>query len=466
MNPLTFSDRDDFLAHGLERAECNICREPFDNAHWPHQIRACGHVFGRVCLETWLQWSDSKGTCPQCRSILFGAESDSDSDEVFPVSDSEDDEVFPVSNSEDGYSDRDWENESYYESVVNDYSDYEPDPPTMADPRHQFEALQDRHLRGCLLRLLNICDSTGFLVKLWKEMANAFEPDGREMYVDAWLPRITGLIRYLLEGLGLPDDNRDRTTMALELLAYKAQCLTFLGYTRPRFTYYPFVLLSRNMVQIARLFPRGVIPDPILWRALICFESLGRSDANVAFCDLQQCDELMLTRSTDPNPGERRSYHKYVWPRTAARLYFLLVLMAQDCKYNLEPDDVYDAKDVARLLQSLNTPIMSAGSWMDMPDAAPQIRTRIDISTDFCEHAARFHHGAQIGNPQTVPSRELADPRTRRGLIFCHIRGFWLSAHAPDTTAYDATDDHMRFGIDRSFAGAYGHDDGSEAGDN
>ena len=103
---------------------------------------------------------------------------------------------------------------------------------------------------------------------------------------------------------------------------------------------------------------------------------------------------------------------------------------------------------------------------MDMPDAAPQTRIRNDISADFCEHAARFHHGAQIGNPQTVPSRELADPCTRRGLIFCHIRGFWLSAHAPETTAYDATDDHMRFGIERSFAGAYGHDDGSEAGEN
>ena len=432
MAPATPSNRADFLAHGLELAECSICREPFDVAHWPYQIRDCGHVFGKICLEAWLEQSDSEGTCPQCRGILFATETEPEIE-----------------------SDPEWEFDDHYE----------PESPSVIEARTRFRALQNWNLGGSILRSLDMFDPDGFLAKLWKEMVNAFRPDERELSADAWLPRITGLIRYLLEGLGLPDDNRDRTTMALELDAYKAQCVTFLGYTRPRFTYYPFVLLSRNMIQIARIFPRGVIPDPILWRALICFESLGRSNANVALCDLQQCDELMLTRSTDPNPGERRSYHKYVWPRTAARLYFLLVLMAQDCKYNLEPDDVYDAKDVARLLQSLNTLVMSVGSWMDMPDAAPQTRIRNDISMDFCERAARFHHGAQIGNPQTVPSRELADPRTRRGLIFCHIRGFWLSADAPDTTAYDATDDHMRFGIDRGFFGAYGHDDGSEAGD-
>ena len=95
----------------------------------------------------------------------------------------------------------------------------------------------------------------------------------------------------------------------------------------------------------------------------------------------------------------------------------------------------------------------------------PRVPVSNDFLMDFCERAARFHHGAQINNPQTVPSKELADPRTRCGLIFCHARGFWLAAKTPNTVAYDATDDHMRFGIEQGFAGADGDDNGTEAGD-
>jgi hypothetical protein len=62
-----------FLKEGVEAAECTICKEPFDNEHVVIQIKECGHVMGKICLEKWLQQNRSEGTCPICRGVLFTA---------------------------------------------------------------------------------------------------------------------------------------------------------------------------------------------------------------------------------------------------------------------------------------------------------------------------------------------------------------------------------------------------------
>jgi hypothetical protein len=408
MASATFSDRDDFLAHGLELAECAICKDPFDSSHWPYQIRDCGHVFGRTCLEEWLQQSDTKGTCPQCRSILFERETESD-----------------------------------FEIELG-----------LTAARMDAEAARHQYKRGSMLSLLDIYDCNGFLVNLWKEMESAFDLEKREPDVDAWTHRIVGLVKYLLEGLGLPDQNPDRKVLARELEAFKTLYMTAFPTHQWPFNYDPFQELSRNMLRIARMFPRRFLPEPIVWRAMIYFQTMGNTEFEID--TLQFCDELMLTenyitsllRETWRGPG------RCLWHCPAAKLYLLLVLMAQDFKYNLGPNDTYSAVDVANLLRAVETSVM----WEN-------VGWEYGISAQFCEQAARFHHGARLNDPRTVPSKELADPHTNRGLIFCHVRGFWLSAETPDTVAYDATDDHMRYGIEQGFVGADGRDDGSEAGD-
>ncbi|KAG9195918.1 hypothetical protein G6011_01039 [Alternaria panax] len=409
MAPAMFSDRDDFLAHGIERAECSICKELFDGTHWPYQIRRCGHAFGRPCLEAWLRQSDSEGTCPECRNVLFRTESDSDSEDEL-----------------------EWES---------------------TEEERESEAQMDRHERGCALRLLDMGDSSGFLVKLWKEMVDAFGPDERETSESAWDPRIIGLNWYLIQGLGLLDDNHDRAALNRELEAHRACLVAFdlsrgLNHIAREIDYSFLVGLSSNMIQISRLSRHGVIPDPVLWRAMIRYHTL--MDEYPPVINFIDGDEDILYHGV-----LTEGFFYLSWYGSAARLYFLLVLMAQDCKHNLRPSDIYDAEDVAKLLRSLHTPIRYGRRWECMGDR----------SEDFCERAARFYHGAQINNPCTVPSKELADYRTRIGLIFCHVRGFWSSAQSPDTVAYDTKDDHMRFGIEQGFIGADGEDDGSEAGD-
>jgi hypothetical protein len=407
MASATFSDRDDFLAHGLELAECGICKDPFDLSHWPYQIRECGHVFGRTCLEEWLQQSDTEGTCPQCRSILFERETESD-----------------------------------FEIELE-----------LTAAQMDAEAARLQHERGSMFSLLDIYDCDGFLVNLWKEMESAFGPEEREPHFFAWEHRIVGLVKYLLEGLGLPDQNSDRIILARELEAFKTLYMTAYPTYQHPFDYAPFQGLSRNMLRIASIFPRRFLPEPIVWRAMIYFQTIGGISLGTAA--LQFCDELMLTENhiTPTDMVMWRGSRRCFWHRPAAKLYLLLILMAQDCKYNLGPNDTYSAGDVANLLRALDTAIMCF--WIGWED----------ISAQFCEQAARFHHGARLNDAQTVPSRELADPRTSRGLIFCHVRGFWLSAETPDTVAYDATDDHMRYGIEQGFVGADGRDDGSEAAD-
>ena len=294
MTPALPSNRADFLAHGLELAECSICREPFDNAHWPYQIRECGHTFGRVCLEAWLQQSDSRGTCPQCRSVLFEAFSASEIAEL---------------------------------------------------ERERYE-LRDQALLGRDLRLLNVHDRDGFLVALWTEITNAFAPDVRETYENAWTPRIIGLIQYLLEGLGLPNHHHDRVVLSRAVRETNARELVLWDASdTPPFGYQPIYYLSRQMLKISRIFPRQVIPDPILWRAMICCYNLGGLE--IAVCHFEDDRDWMFDPQYDAS--DRNDL--------AAMLYLFLVLMAQDSKHNLQPNDDYDAEDVESLLRVMITPV-------------------------------------------------------------------------------------------------------------
>lgn len=72
-NPVPGSLKD-FLADGIEAAECTICTEPFDNEHVVIQTKECVHVMGKLCLEKWLRQNKSQGTCPPCRGVLFKTE--------------------------------------------------------------------------------------------------------------------------------------------------------------------------------------------------------------------------------------------------------------------------------------------------------------------------------------------------------------------------------------------------------
>lgn len=355
MTPTTFSDCADFLARGLELAECSICREPFDVAHLPYQIRECGHVFGKVCLEAWLNQSGTQGTCPQCRSILFGAD---------------------------------------------------PEPELAEETLQRFQ-LARRTIRGYMLRVLNVHDAAGLLVLLWKEMTIAFEPDARETYENAWTPRIIGLIRYLLEGLGLSNHDQEREalaqevreTNALELALYAEQEVIPFGYQ-------PINDLARNMIKISRIFPRRVIPDPILWRAIICLHNSSGPD--ITDCCFQDDKDWMFDLPD-----------LYDWGHLAAGLYFLLVLMAQDTKHNLRSNDDYNVEDVKSLLRVIHAQVMY-DDYLELDSD--------NISRDYCERVVRFHHIAQINNPRTVPSQEVADPHTDEELVLSHVRDFWLSS--------------------------------------
>jgi len=53
--------------------ECPVCQEPWATGRHPHAIAAlkqCGHLFGRSCLEQWLETRRKErkpADCPQCR---------------------------------------------------------------------------------------------------------------------------------------------------------------------------------------------------------------------------------------------------------------------------------------------------------------------------------------------------------------------------------------------------------------
>jgi hypothetical protein len=59
----TMRSEDDSTADGI----CIICFEPWSNtgAHRLCSLR-CGHLFGKVCIETWLKSKNTQSRCPQC----------------------------------------------------------------------------------------------------------------------------------------------------------------------------------------------------------------------------------------------------------------------------------------------------------------------------------------------------------------------------------------------------------------
>ncbi|KAI1524570.1 RING finger domain protein [Pyrenophora tritici-repentis] len=62
-----------FIETGIEIVSCAICHDTFTAEHVAIQIIACGHQFGKNCLEEWLRQRNLTGTCPLCRGVLFNA---------------------------------------------------------------------------------------------------------------------------------------------------------------------------------------------------------------------------------------------------------------------------------------------------------------------------------------------------------------------------------------------------------
>jgi len=55
--------------------ECALCYEDFTEEHPPVVLDNCRHVFGKECLEKWVQSDNAqRNKCPTCRAILFGNE--------------------------------------------------------------------------------------------------------------------------------------------------------------------------------------------------------------------------------------------------------------------------------------------------------------------------------------------------------------------------------------------------------
>lgn len=58
-----------------ESEPCPICDEPYDGSiedgksHGACMVPKCKHVFGRVCINTWLK-EEQKSTCPMCRAKI------------------------------------------------------------------------------------------------------------------------------------------------------------------------------------------------------------------------------------------------------------------------------------------------------------------------------------------------------------------------------------------------------------
>lgn len=61
-----------FIANMDVIPHCHICHEPFDSLNHIPARTLCGHIFGKSCLETWINRSiDICNTCPICRTELF-----------------------------------------------------------------------------------------------------------------------------------------------------------------------------------------------------------------------------------------------------------------------------------------------------------------------------------------------------------------------------------------------------------
>lgn len=75
--------RDDFLNNGLEAQdalalsdqECKICSYHYgegDAPEHPVRIKVCGHIFGRACIEQYVNgYRSNRNQCPFCRAELY-----------------------------------------------------------------------------------------------------------------------------------------------------------------------------------------------------------------------------------------------------------------------------------------------------------------------------------------------------------------------------------------------------------
>jgi len=61
----------DFLRNVQTFENCSICKDPFDETHFPSRTK-CDHVFGLTCLRAWIDANhDQSHTCPMCREPMF-----------------------------------------------------------------------------------------------------------------------------------------------------------------------------------------------------------------------------------------------------------------------------------------------------------------------------------------------------------------------------------------------------------
>ncbi|KAK7347665.1 hypothetical protein VNO80_22202 [Phaseolus coccineus] len=59
-------------SHILADFPCVVCLDTFRNGQWCRKLAACGHVFHRRCVDTWLL---KVAACPTCRTpVRFNAE--------------------------------------------------------------------------------------------------------------------------------------------------------------------------------------------------------------------------------------------------------------------------------------------------------------------------------------------------------------------------------------------------------
>lgn len=65
-----------------ENQSCEICFEPFDSSENPVQILSCGHVFGHICLSSWL--AEIRSNWPS-RDSISPSSSDMDSDDSYEI---------------------------------------------------------------------------------------------------------------------------------------------------------------------------------------------------------------------------------------------------------------------------------------------------------------------------------------------------------------------------------------------
>lgn len=367
----------EFLAHGIEPAQCSICYEPYNFTHTAIRIRGCGHEFGRICLEKWLQQSDATGTCPHCRGVLFNNPEKIESEALEEM------------------------REDFVES-----------------------GRQVRFAQGRVLRLLDLCDPHGILMSLWRDVRQEYGLLAREHLQNAWSRGIRALVLNLTqidESAGGTHSSHDIVILDLYIhFPYERSILELFPASTPETC--PFDVLCRNFIRVARLLPSLQNPNSILLRALIMFQI--RNPTTSMATALQDIDDDLLKAGS----SRYSVSHHPDWRTPVSRLYLLLILLAHDYEYNLrfQPLKVYDREDVARVLRLLERPIFFGETTNTMP-----------LDSAFCERVARFYHLSKVGQPQDDNEGGLLDPYIGRRTICTHVQGLWAWSKTPGSAPWD-----------------------------